>query len=285
MKIETEVVYVCSPDFRRYVMLSLRTLYRSNPEVEKVRIYLVGEVGHDWSFGDSPIRADTVPDIDAPGPWGHYWRNNKIRLCRSDADQIVYLETDTFVLGALEEIYDGFDADLIARPGVEVYLGIHDSDKWNATLAAVGAPSYPYYSPGFMVFQNGSHKRIEQSRHEIIDRILLNELPICASKHAEVYAFSIAAAAEGLPHRAMKDHHHRYTMIGESHEDDVVPHLGTMGFDRHYLPIEVELGLDIDESLSVDRPGMTGMHAAYTRVPNAIQRRLCRRRKEENFYY
>lgn len=266
-------------------MLSLRTLFHFNPDLESVRVYVVGEGSNDWSLGDSRICVETVPDIGARGPWGHYWGNNKIHLCRSEADRVIYLDTDTFVLGSLEETYVGVDADLIARPGVEVYMGIHDDDKWDATLSAVGAPSYPYYSPGFMVFQNGSHKRIEKSWHRMIDLILRDELPIWARKHAEMYAFSIAAADQGLTHAAMKNHHHRYAMIGESHEDAVVHHLGTPGFYRHYLPIEAELGLDHDDSLPVDRPKLTEMHAFYTWVRNGIHRRLRRRRREETINY
>lgn len=264
---ETEIVYVCSPNFWRYLFLSLRTLITSGTQFDCVRIYVVSEKNPNWNIEDEHIIVENVPDIAAIGEWGYYWGNNKIHLTNSQADRVIYLDTDTMVLNPINQIYEKTEEDLLARYGVEIFMGKYFSHKnWKKALKLLGANDYPYYSPGFMIFQNRSHKKIEKNWHEIIRKILTNNLPFPVSKHAEMFAFSLAAAVSGLTHRPMENFHHRYAMIGEKYSDAVVYHLGTPGFYRHYLPIEKKIGLKNRKDLSVPRPKLIELHALYKKI-------------------
>jgi hypothetical protein len=267
--------------------LSLRTLLFSNPDIERVRVYVVADKTPQWRIDDGRVTVEAVPDIGARGPWGYYWGNNKIHLCRSDADRVIYLDTDVMVLKPLQLTYEGKSEDLIARYGVETYMGRYWTvENWRRVLQAAGSrDDYPFYSPGFMVFQNGAHKRVEETWHAIIEMILSGQLPLPANKHAEMYAFSIAAAAENLTHSPMEVWHHRYAMIGESWHDAVVYHLGTPGFYRHYLPVEKELKLADRSDIIVPRPYLTSAHAVYTRVRHRLKRKLSSRPREASLEY
>lgn len=272
---KTEIVYVISPDFWRYLFLSLRTLLTSGTHLEQVRIYLVADSDPGWSIDDDRITVELVPDISARGEWGSYWGNNKIHLCKSEADRVIYLDTDVMVQRPLHLVYEETQADLVARYGVSTYMDrYYDPDRWASVLEAAGTTFYPKYSPGFMVFQNGAHRRIEKTWHKVIEKILNGELPLPVNKHAELYAFSIAASIENLSHHPMKERDHRYAMIGEGHEDAVVYHLGTPGFYRHYLPIEEEIGLDSRTDLPVPRPRFTEVHDFYTRVRHRLKHKI-----------
>ena len=192
---KTEIVYVCSPNFWRYLYLSLRTLLTSGTQVDHVKVYVVSDTEPDWPpIHDSRIDIELVEDIGARGEWGYYWGNNKIHLCKSDADRVIYLDTDVMVLKPLELTYSGQETDLIARYAVATYMKkYYDPEHWKQVLGKAGGRDYPFYSPGFMVFQNGAHRRIESAWHHVIERILREELPLPVNKHAEMYAFSIAA--------------------------------------------------------------------------------------------
>lgn len=275
----TEIVYVCSPDYWRYLFLSLRTLLTSGTNIECVRIFVVSDSDPGWSFDDDRIVVEPVPDIGAQGEWGYYWGNNKLHLCRSKADRVIYLDTDVMVFRPIEIVYKGIDKDISARYGVGTYMEEYfDEDNWRKVLKKAGASRYPHYSPGFIIFNNNSHKKIESTWHSVIEKILEDKLHLPINKHAEMYAFSIAASIEGLSHNPMEEWHHRYAMLGESHEDAVVYHLGTPGFYRHYLPIEQEMGLKERTDLPVPRPPFTAVHNWYTRIRHRLKSKILGKR-------
>lgn len=268
----TEYVYVCSPDFRRYLDLSLRSLFFSGTLVESVVIYVVAERKVIWNYDDPRITVKVVKSIGSVGDWGSYWGTNKVHLCSSSADRVVFLDTDTIILGPIDQLWKGRNEDLLARLGVRTYTKYYNAEKWRAGLTSAGAGDYPLYSPGFMVFQNGSHRRLRDTWPKVIEQILSRSIPaIPPNRFAELYAFSIAASLEKLSHYAMEERGHRYAMLGESPDDAVVYHLGTPQFYRHYLPLEKKIGLDRQKNLPVPRPAFTEFHAQYTRTKHRLK--------------
>jgi len=251
------------------LLLSLRTLFWSNPDVESVRVYVVSpsEDVPKWGIRDDRVKIEAVPDISSTGAWGRYWGTNKLHLARSTADRVIYLDTDVMILDDLAKSYADSRADLIARPAPDVVSRRHwNPERWSQKVQQAGAsPDMPFYSPGFMVFHNGAHQRLRAEWEAVIERILSGETPFSADKHAEMNAFSVAASIVGLSHHAMADEAHRYAMIGEGAADAVVWHLGTPGFFRHYIPQEKKLGLD-KEDLPVARPAFLWLRALQSRL-------------------
>lgn len=269
----TEYVFVCSANYWRYLFLSLRSLFASNRETGYVVVYMTGEAFRvkkiQDRIRDARVNVRHVRDIG-----DSYWMANKIHLCESSADRVVYLDADVAVLQPLEQIWSGHEEDLIARPADITYTKKWYPEKWKAAIEAAGAGEYPFYSPGFMVFQNRSHRRLGQTWLRLTKAILNGELPLPANRFAEMYAFSIAASMEGLTHRAMPDHAHRYAFLGEKPDDAIVHHLGTPGFYRHYLPIERARGWRSCRDLPVPRPKFTPLHGLYARIRHRLRGRL-----------
>lgn len=264
----TEIVYVCSPDFWRYLFLSMRTLYSSGTSFDKLTIYVTGQQHPGWTFDDPRVEVKLVPTMDEK-----YWGYNKCYLCHSDSDRVIYLDTDVMVLRPIDELYQDSSAELIARYIVGYYMNKYwDPEKWKSILKSLGFPDYPKYMPGFMIFQNGSHRRLKDSWPALIKDILDDKIENCPpDRFAELHAFSLACSQEGLTHELMPDYGHRYAMIGESHEDAVVHHLGTPGFYRYYLPIEKAMGLHKRKDLPVPRPRHLEIEYAYNRVLHRLR--------------
>jgi hypothetical protein len=238
-------------------------------------VYVVCGKHPGWNFDDPKIRVERVDSIGVTGEWGNYWGNNKLHLCNSSAGRVIYLDVDTMVLGNINQIYSTVDTDIIARYGVTTYMNkYYDRKRWYKTLESAGAEKYPKYSPGFVIFQNSAHKKIKKRWNDVILEILRGELPVPVNKHAELYAFSIAASLCGLSHHPMLPKYHRYAMIGEGHKDAVVYHLGSPRFYEHYLRVERDNPQLQKRNLPAPRPSFLKIRDIYTRAKHRLESKL-----------
>ncbi len=249
----------------------MRTLYTSGTHFDSIRIYVTGDQYPGWKFSDPRVSIELVDNLNTA-----YWGTNKCHLCKSSAERVIYLDVDVMVLRPIDQIYEGINSDLIARYVVAYYMGKHYNEQaWKDILNNLDLPDYPKYSPGYMIFQNHSHKRLSESWPAFIDKILANKVKgNSPSRFAELDAFSMACSKEQLSHSLMPDHGHRYAMIGESHEDAVVYHLGTPGFYRFYLPIEKEISLRNRNDLPVKRPKFIQLDYLKQRIQHRLKQRI-----------
>jgi len=265
MNESTAFVFVCSPNYWRYLFLALRSLLCTNDYLTQVIIYLVGNEKHSqWlrrRIRDSRVNVVAVPDIG-----GGYWHTNKTHFCDCPASRVVYLDVDVAVLGPIERLWIGHDEDLLARPADITYKPQWKQDKWEAALKVVGAASYPFYSPGFMILQNGAHRRIGHTWRRVTNRILNRELPLPSNRFAEMYAFSIAASLERLTHYSLPEYAHRYAYDGEPHEGAVVWHLGMPGFFRYWLPLDRAKGWSGRSDILVPVPRFLRTYMIWRRL-------------------
>lgn len=264
----TEIAYICSPNYWRYLFLSLRTLLSSGSTIDRIVIYVVSETMPDWKFKDPRIEIKLVPDIGKG-----YWYLNKTHICNSDADRLIFLDTDTMILQPLDQVYEGQQADMLSRAEPGTYRKTWKQDKWEALFTYLGAKPSPYYTCGFMIFQNGAHRRMGDTWKTLAQRIIRGELPIKKTRFAEQQAFSLAIGVEGLTHASMEDRHHAYAMNGEPHANSVVYHLGTYDFYRYYIPIERDLKLH-KKDLPVPRPRFLHLNRIMSRLEYRLKRRL-----------
>jgi len=286
----TEVAYVCGAEFKPLLYISLQSLLASNTTFDRVSLYIVGS-HPDWHFKDDRIVVCPVDDIGDQG-WGKsgcYWGTNKTHFCSSEADRVIYLDADTLVLGAIDESYEGKDADVIARPAVPIYTDrwtTERQEQWSSALETAGAErDFPLYSPGFMVMQNSSHVRIRDTWRRLIREILAGDLPpMKPDKHAELYAYSLACGVERMSHEAMPPAHHRYAMIGEEFDDAIVYHLGTPGFYRHYDRVLRGLGEAAFDRRSVPTPRFMRLRGLSHRIRHRIKTRLFGNRARRGEY-
>ena len=265
----TEVVYICGADYWRYLFLSMRTLFATGSQFDRVTIYIVGDELPNWKFDDPRIKLELVPDIG-----DGYWYTNKAHICKSEYSRTIFLDTDVMVLSPLEHTYAGVDADIIARIAPGTYKSVWNQTNWENLLEHVGgARDIPYFSCGFVVYQNDVHKRLESEWPAMTKSIINGELPTKVTRFAEQQALSLLIGKLGLSYHMMKDNHHVYAMNGETHEDAVVYHLGTPNFYHFYFPVERELGL-ADLQLPVTRPGFLKVHEFQTKVKKRLDKVL-----------
>ncbi len=267
----TEFVFVCSPDYWRYLFLSMRSLLASNPAIDNIAVFVTGSAAQSRTLQarvrDQRVRFYPVPDIGA----GH-WCTNKIHVCRSSAHRVVFLDVDVAVLQPIEPLWQGREEDLIARLADVTYTKRWRADKWLAALAAAGAPPYPFYSNGFVIFQNGAHRRVAQRWLDTTRRILRGELPLPANRFAEMYGLSIAASVENLTCSNMPEKAHGYAFMGEPSDGVTVHHFGTPMFYHHYFRLERVYGWHARQDLGVPRPKLLFVHALLARIRHRLRR-------------
>lgn len=269
----TEFVFVCSSSYWRYLFLSMRTLFASGTNVQRVAVYMTGTDSSICAIRnrirDSRVSVRHVPDIG-----DGFWLINKVHLCESPASRVVYLDVDVAVLQPVDQLWQGHEADLIARYADITYTTRWYPDKWKKALEAAGAGPYPFFSPGFVIFQNQSHWRIRDSWIRLTKAILRQELPLPANRFAEMYGMSLAASLEKLSYAPMENRAHGYAFLGEPPDNVIVYHLGTPGFYRHFLPLERQNGWHRRRDLPVPRPRCIWLHAAYARFRHRLRNYL-----------
>ena len=151
----TEVVYVCSPDWQHYLFTSLRSLLASGTSFDRIVIYCIGKRPHHWNFEDTRIEVKEVePLIDG------YFLGNKVYMCDSRADRVIFLDADTMVLKSLDSLYRNVDSDFIGRVAGQCENKNWDQEKWVKALGLVNADETPYFNSGLIIFQNGAQRRI-----------------------------------------------------------------------------------------------------------------------------
>ena len=169
----TEIVYVLSPDWDHYLFTSLHTLLQSGSTFDQVRIYCVGDKPETWDFEDARIIVQEVSPLA-----GTYFLINKTYLTESDAERVIFLDADTLVLGSLDNIWKQSNADFIGRIAVGYHKDKWNQRRWKRALRGVGAESItPYFNSGFIVFQNGSHRRVGSSWRQSTRELMEGSFP------------------------------------------------------------------------------------------------------------
>jgi SAM-dependent methyltransferase len=227
----TEVVYVCSPDRHEQLCISLRSLLESMSCFDRAVIFSVGALPRRLKFRDPRIIVK-----EAPALFGGYFYGNKIHLCTRLAPRVVFLDTDTLVLRPIDKIWENKDVDLLARPGAAWNYGDWNSAVWSSTFRRVGASEIPMFNAGCLVFQNQSHRRVQQHWSNYISEYLAGELdpPLKEARIPEQLALALAVASAKLRYSECSAAEHAYGWNGDSHRGAIVFHTGNKHF-HHYL--------------------------------------------------
>ena len=246
---ETEVVYVCSPDWQHYLFTSLRSLLFSGSSFDRIVIYCVGKRPRSWRFQDSRITVEEVaPIVDG------YFLSSKVYLTQRESNRVVFLDADTMVLKPLDLLYSNVPADFLGRVAGQYHSVNWNQQKWDDALRLVDAAPTPYFNCGLTIFQNGSQRRIRELWPDFIRRSLAGELvDLAPRRFTEQISLSLAIGAAGLSHHMLDETEHAYGWRNEPYEGAVVFH--TSG--PHFLPmattIERELGI-----ANLDLPKFSG---------------------------
>lgn len=150
-------------------------------------------------------------------PPSHY--GEKIKLCRIDADTVVFLDCDTIIAGDIREVIEG-DFDFKARPGS---AGVN-SNSWPELFNEFERPLLPWMpNAGFIIFKNSTHKEIfEDWKHFLQTEIDYEQNGI---KHKEQYALALAVSSYNCERMTQRDHVMEWAE--ERVADGIVYHMGT----------------------------------------------------------
>jgi Methyltransferase domain len=234
----TEVVYVCSPDRAHQLFVSLGTLMRSGSSFDRIVIFCVGRRPPNWQFADSRIIVEEVPTL-----FNDYFYANKVYLCSRSASRVVFLDTDTLILRPLDLLWEGRDADFLARVGTAYNGPDWAQEVWEATLHRVGASEVPMFNAGVLVFQNGSHRCIENAWSNYIAQYLAGEIssPYNDSRMPEQWGLALAVGSKKLSYSLLNCLDHGYAWSDElDFEFPVVFHTGNDLFFDYVFKVGID---------------------------------------------
>jgi hypothetical protein len=121
-------------------------------------IYVIS-IGGDMPFIrslDVPIEVKTLSNKNA-----NYFQENKTYISEIEAENLIYLDTDTIVVGKIDKIFEKSDCKIIARADSSYEKGKYfDKKKWMQILKEYGARSGPLLNSGFVIFKEESHRLI-----------------------------------------------------------------------------------------------------------------------------
>jgi hypothetical protein len=123
MPTETEVVYVCSPNLRPQLCVSLLSLVGSGTPIDRVTIYSVAEKPVEWDLPRGLVSVVHVkPHDEETGlTRADGFLPNKSHMCRSRAGRVIYFDVDTVILKPLHTVWAGRSFDILARPASRIW--------------------------------------------------------------------------------------------------------------------------------------------------------------------
>ncbi len=242
----TVVNYVCDPDRTEQVWESAKTVLKLSASViDEIIVFIVSDAPLTFSFPDQRVVAKWVPPR-----FGDYFYGNKTYLCDLDAERVVFLDADTFVLESIDSLWSDSNADFLARPGRAYYQPEWQERIWSATRKKLGSKNVPMYNAGALVFQNRSHQVIRNSWVGIIEKYLDKTfaLPYPDKRMPEQFSLSLAISRKkyGLTIAELKEHQHRYGWENPEPIGSTVFH--TSALYENFLP---QLGVS-DSAIDTD---------------------------------
>ncbi|MDJ0509863.1 MAG: hypothetical protein QNJ64_11490 [Crocosphaera sp.] len=241
----TEIVYVCSPNqYENMLFTSLRSLLKTNSTFDKVTIFCIGKKPTAWEILDSRIQVVEVEPLRQDD-----FLINKTYALTSEAERVIFLDSDTLIINPIDSVYKNVTEDFIAKPASH-YFQENNSSKWKALLKKSNCQDIPYFNSGFFIFQNSSHQRLLNTWREWNHQLLSDE-SIPKNFHnkrsmAEQMALSLSLAESSLTYKCMEDYEHMFVWLKTQKIDSekgVVLHTGSKAFFKHIPSLEIELGL------------------------------------------
>jgi len=225
--IGTCIVYVCSPDRYRQLSYSLSTLLRSGTTFDRIVVFCVG-ADPSWTFDDARIEVRPVSPL-----YADYFYGNKLLLCGVEADRVVFLDTDTLVFSPIDRVWTGRGADVLARVASAYDTPEWNRDAWREACSRFGDHVVPMYNGGFVIFQNGAHRRAGPDWKRAMELYRSRELVAPFDERmSDQYGLSLAMLAGRMSCDEMGRRHHTFGWLDpDVSRETVVFHTANPLFD------------------------------------------------------
>jgi hypothetical protein len=233
---DTTIVYICSPDRYRQLSFSLSTLLTSGTRFARAVVFCVGD-DPGWRFGDERVRVRPVPSL-----YDDYFYGNKLYVCDVEADRVVFLDADTFVFSPIDRIWFERPASVIARVASAYGSPAWNDIVWRDACSRYGEKTIPLFNSGFVIFQNGSNRRLKPVWKEVIELYRGGAIrPPCEDRMSDQYGLSLAVLAGKLSYAVMSPADHTYGWIEPAASSDtVVFHTANSLFEMYLARFRIE---------------------------------------------
>lgn len=239
----TEIAYVCSPNhWEDPLFTSMRSLLASGSSFDRIQVYCVGRKPPHWEVVDPRISFREVDPV-----MDDYFVSNKLWVCESDADRVIFLDADTLVLRSIDDLWADTDADFIGRPASQYRSDSWDEGYWREVVERLGGSSVPYFNAGFLVFQNRAQRKVAPLWREFLKGGASGELfdpnRLHKSINLEQLALSLAVGASGGSFEEMGPEDHGYGWRRDPWRGARVYHTGHNKFPKFAALVEPRVGL------------------------------------------
>lgn len=244
----TVITYVVSPGWELNLYVSLHSLALSGTSYDYVKVFAVGG---ELSFPkkvDVPLEIEEVENKNE-----EYFFENKTYLSSIDSKRVIYLDSDTIILGPIEKIYDSKDESFIGRFSHYYEDERFETEKWRKILKENGAGYSPYFNAGFVIFQNGSQKVIREDWTNILRDNLgkMEEKEFMGRDMSEQIALSTSVSKNNLSTAKMRRREHMYGWKTPPSDldisgDEIVYHTGSRGgrYIKYAMSVLRKSGID-----------------------------------------
>ncbi len=94
------IAYVASPDFELNLYISIHSLFQSESEIKRVKVFSVGGMMPNLERLSVPIEVEEVKNRNE-----EYFLENKTYITDIVSEKVIYLDCDTIVVGNVNSIW------------------------------------------------------------------------------------------------------------------------------------------------------------------------------------
>lgn len=227
----TVITYVVSPGWELNLYVSLHSLALSGTNYDYVKVFAVGDKLNFPKKLKIPLEIEVVEDKNKD-----YFLENKTYLSNVDSKRLIYLDSDTVILGPIDKVYKGKNEEFIGRYNHHYEDEKFIMEEWRKILKENKAKYSPYFNSGFVIFQNESQKRIKKDWVKISKDNLekSEEREFMGRKMSEQIALSTSVSKNNLSKARMQRREHIYGWKTPPSDlnisgEEIVYHTGSRG--------------------------------------------------------
>jgi hypothetical protein len=244
----TVITYVVSPGWELNLYVSLHSLVLSGTNYDYVKVFAVGGELSFLKEVDVPLEIEEVENKNE-----NYFFENKTYLSSIDRERVIYLDSDTVVLNPINKVYEEKSEDFIGKFSHYYEDERFEAGKWRKILKENGADYSPYFNAGFVIFQNGSQKLIQEDWISILRDNLdkIEEKEFMGRDMSEQIALSTSVSKNNLSKAKMQSQEHIYGWKTPPRDldisgEEIVYHTGSRGgrYIKYAMSVLRKSGID-----------------------------------------
>jgi len=167
--------------------------------------------------------------VPSPPLFGPYFYGNKLYLCDTPAQRVIFLDADTLVLRPIGALWQDRPHDFLARRGTAMATSNWNRAVWRNLFFSSGTTELPMFNAGVLVFQRGAHRRIKHCWSNLLTRFLTGALPMPNpdKRMYEQWALAMALSQKQISFEELGLEDHAFGWQNESPHKTTIFHSGS----------------------------------------------------------